>query len=237
MCEEMTHGRSRWAGGLVEVDRSFLRRNQHRERRRRLRHRGPELALGRPVSREHRSGSKHSGRSVLGRPPVKLVQSFHGGGYLQCMERRRISSAMPLEQTFGYTRARRRRPGLRLRDRAGDAGRRRSSRGCYGQARRCLEIILAALAEAGAGPEDVVGPASTSRQPTTSTTSEERTVRCSETCARDDRHRRRRALRPAVVGRDRSRGDNRPVKQAWPPSITASGLGPRAACSSTRSDR
>jgi enamine deaminase RidA (YjgF/YER057c/UK114 family) len=26
----------------------------------------------------------------------------------------------------------------------------------YGQARRCLEIILAALAEAGAGPEDVV---------------------------------------------------------------------------------
>ena len=26
----------------------------------------------------------------------------------------------------------------------------------YGQARRCLEIVLAALAEAGAGPEDVV---------------------------------------------------------------------------------
>jgi enamine deaminase RidA (YjgF/YER057c/UK114 family) len=26
----------------------------------------------------------------------------------------------------------------------------------YGQARRCLEIVLAALADAGAGPEDVV---------------------------------------------------------------------------------
>ena len=183
MCEEMTHGRSRWAGGLVEVDRSFLRCNQHRERRRRLRHRGPpELALGRPVSREHRSSSKHSGRSVLGRPPVKLVQSIHGGGYLQCMERRRISSAMPLEQTFGYSRA------LVAGDRVFVSGTAPvmpdgadPPADAYGQARRCLEIILAALAEAGAGPEDVVRTASTSRQPTTSTTSEERTVRCSET--------------------------------------------------------
>jgi enamine deaminase RidA (YjgF/YER057c/UK114 family) len=73
------------------------------------------------------------------------------------MKRRLISSAMPLERTFGYSRA-------------VVAGNRVFVSGtapvmpdgadpppdAYGQARRCLEIVLAALAEAGAGPEDVV---------------------------------------------------------------------------------
>jgi enamine deaminase RidA (YjgF/YER057c/UK114 family) len=71
--------------------------------------------------------------------------------------RRRISSAMPMEQTFGYSRAI-------------VAGNRVFVSGtapvmpdgadpppdAYGQARRCLEIVLAALAEAGAGAGDVV---------------------------------------------------------------------------------
>jgi len=73
------------------------------------------------------------------------------------MERRRISSAMPLEQTFGYSRA------LVAGDRVFVSGTAPvmpdgadPPADAYGQARRCLEIILTALAEADAGPEDVV---------------------------------------------------------------------------------
>ncbi len=73
------------------------------------------------------------------------------------MERRRISSGAPWESLYGYSRAVAAgrhvhvagtapvpRPGEAL---APDA---------YGQARRCLEIVLSALEEAGARPEDVV---------------------------------------------------------------------------------
>jgi enamine deaminase RidA (YjgF/YER057c/UK114 family) len=71
-------------------------------------------------------------------------------------DRRRISSGSPFEATIGFSRA------VRAGDRVvvsgtapvwpdgscpADAGT---------QARRCLEIILAALSEAGAGPADVV---------------------------------------------------------------------------------
>ncbi|HZB35895.1 MAG TPA: RidA family protein [Gaiellaceae bacterium] len=73
------------------------------------------------------------------------------------MERRRISSAMPLEQTFGYSRA------IVAGDRVFVSGTAPvmpdgadPPPDAYSQARRCLEIVLAALAEAGAGPEDVV---------------------------------------------------------------------------------
>jgi enamine deaminase RidA (YjgF/YER057c/UK114 family) len=73
------------------------------------------------------------------------------------MERRRISSAMPLEQTFGYSRA------VVVGDRVFVSGTAPvmpdgadPPPDAYGQARRCLEITVAALAEAGAGPEDVV---------------------------------------------------------------------------------
>jgi len=74
------------------------------------------------------------------------------------MDRRRlISSAMPWEASIGYSRA----------VVAGDhvfvsgtapvmpAGADPPA-DAYGQARRCLEIVLAALAEAGAEPDDVV---------------------------------------------------------------------------------
>jgi enamine deaminase RidA (YjgF/YER057c/UK114 family) len=73
------------------------------------------------------------------------------------MKRRVISSAMPLEQTFGYSRA------VVAGDRVFVSGTAPvmpdgadPPTDAYGQARRCLEIVLSALAEAGAGPEDVV---------------------------------------------------------------------------------
>jgi enamine deaminase RidA (YjgF/YER057c/UK114 family) len=73
------------------------------------------------------------------------------------MGRRLISSAMPWEQTIGYSRA------VADGDRVFVSGTAPvmpdgadPPPDAYGQARRCLEIMLAALAEAGAGPEDVV---------------------------------------------------------------------------------
>jgi enamine deaminase RidA (YjgF/YER057c/UK114 family) len=73
------------------------------------------------------------------------------------MERRRISSAMPMEQTFGYSRA------VVAGDRVFVSGTAPvmpddadPPRDAYDQTRRCLEIVLAALADAGAGPADVV---------------------------------------------------------------------------------
>jgi enamine deaminase RidA (YjgF/YER057c/UK114 family) len=73
------------------------------------------------------------------------------------VERRLVSSGAPWERSYGYSRA-------------VVAGRHVYVSGtapvmpdgaepapdAYGQARRCLEIIVAALAEAGAQPEDVV---------------------------------------------------------------------------------
>jgi enamine deaminase RidA (YjgF/YER057c/UK114 family) len=73
------------------------------------------------------------------------------------VERQLVSSGSPYEPTIGFSRAVR--DGRHVfvagtcavmpdnADPPADA---------YGQARRCLEIILAALAEAGAGPEHVV---------------------------------------------------------------------------------
>ena len=64
---------------------------------------------------------------------------------------------MPLEQTFGYSRA------VVAGDRVFVSGTAPVMPDgadppidAYGQARRCLEIVVAALAEASAGPEDVV---------------------------------------------------------------------------------
>ncbi|HET6643429.1 MAG TPA: RidA family protein [Gaiellaceae bacterium] len=73
------------------------------------------------------------------------------------MDRRRISSAMPLEQTFGYSRA------VVAGDRVFVSGTAPvmpdgadPPPDAYGQAHRCLEIIVAALEEAGASAEQVV---------------------------------------------------------------------------------
>jgi enamine deaminase RidA (YjgF/YER057c/UK114 family) len=73
------------------------------------------------------------------------------------LERRLISSAQPLEARFGYSRAVVAGRGVYISGTAPsmpDGG--DPPRGAYDQARRCLDIIVAALAEAGARPEDVV---------------------------------------------------------------------------------
>jgi enamine deaminase RidA (YjgF/YER057c/UK114 family) len=73
------------------------------------------------------------------------------------MERRRISSGSPWEPVVGFSRA------VRVGDRVVVAGTIANMSGgadpppdAYGQARRCLEIIGEALAEAGATFADVV---------------------------------------------------------------------------------
>ena len=73
------------------------------------------------------------------------------------MERRLVSSGSPYEPTIGFSRA--------VRDGrhvfvAGTCAvmpeGKEPPRDAYGQARRCLEIIVAAVEEAGATPKDVV---------------------------------------------------------------------------------
>ena len=71
-------------------------------------------------------------------------------------ERQRITSGSPFESTIGFSRA------LRVDDRVWVSGTGPvwPDNSCPddpgAQARRCFEIVLAALAEAGARPEDVV---------------------------------------------------------------------------------
>ncbi len=73
------------------------------------------------------------------------------------LERRLISSGAPLEAVVGYSRAVAVGPHVYVAGTApimpGDAD---PPADPYAQARRCLEIILSALAEAGAGPQQVV---------------------------------------------------------------------------------
>jgi enamine deaminase RidA (YjgF/YER057c/UK114 family) len=69
------------------------------------------------------------------------------------MERRRISSGSPYEPVIGFSRAVRVGEHVQV---SGTAPIGTDSGDPYEQTRRCLEIILAALAEADAGPEDVV---------------------------------------------------------------------------------
>jgi enamine deaminase RidA (YjgF/YER057c/UK114 family) len=69
------------------------------------------------------------------------------------MERRRISSGSPYEPVIGFSRAVRVGEHVHV---SGTAPVGLDSGDPYEQTRRCLEIIFAALAEAGARPEDVV---------------------------------------------------------------------------------
>jgi enamine deaminase RidA (YjgF/YER057c/UK114 family) len=93
----------------------------------------------------------------VGRPGYARVNVFNTDGYDRHVERRRISSGSPFEPEIGFSRA-------------FVVGRHVHVAGtapvpppgesvppdAYEQARRCLEIVLAALADAGAGPEQVV---------------------------------------------------------------------------------
>ena len=69
------------------------------------------------------------------------------------MERRLISSGSPYEPVIGFSRAVRVGEHVHV---SGTAPVGFDSDDPYAQTKRCLEIILTALAEAGAGPEDVV---------------------------------------------------------------------------------
>ena len=71
-------------------------------------------------------------------------------------ERQRVTSGSPFESTIGFSRALRVGDAYGCRGRTGVAGRHLVPMTPDAQARRCFEIILAALAEAGATPEDVV---------------------------------------------------------------------------------
>jgi enamine deaminase RidA (YjgF/YER057c/UK114 family) len=84
------------------------------------------------------------------------MQTHEHGGRTVKPDRRRISSGSPFEPAIGFSRA------MRVGDRVLVAGTAPiwPDGSCDPdpeiQARRCLEIIVAALREAGAGPEHVV---------------------------------------------------------------------------------
>ena len=73
------------------------------------------------------------------------------------MKRQLVPAESPFAATVGYSRAVRAGPHVHV---AGTApimpGGADPPEDAYDQAKRCLEIVLAALAEVGAGPEDVV---------------------------------------------------------------------------------
>jgi enamine deaminase RidA (YjgF/YER057c/UK114 family) len=85
------------------------------------------------------------------------VNVLNTGGYHPAMERRRISSGSPFEREIGFSRAFVVGGHVHVSGTApvpppGEP----VAPGSYEQTRRCLEIVLAALREAGAGPEHVV---------------------------------------------------------------------------------
>jgi enamine deaminase RidA (YjgF/YER057c/UK114 family) len=74
------------------------------------------------------------------------------------MERQRVATAAPWAATVGYSRAVRAGSIVHVAGTAavGEAGEIVAIGDAYGQAKRCLEIIVAALREVGASPEQVV---------------------------------------------------------------------------------
>ena len=74
------------------------------------------------------------------------------------MTRRRASSGSPLEPMIGFSRAVRVGTIIAVSGTAplGPDGKTVAPGDVYAQAHRCLEIVVAALAELGAGPEDVI---------------------------------------------------------------------------------
>src|ERR671924_1666649 len=89
------------------------------------------------------------------RPPPTLSPSLERD--TPPVERRLVSSGSPYEPVMGFSRAVRVGPHVFV---AGTApimyDGAEPPAGAYGQTKRCLEIILAALREAGAGAEHVV---------------------------------------------------------------------------------
>ena len=76
MCQQVPERRAGRARRLVEVDEPLLRGDEHRHRRRHLRHRGPRESPPRvPVRRGGSAGDADG--DVVARPPVDLAQRIH----------------------------------------------------------------------------------------------------------------------------------------------------------------
>jgi enamine deaminase RidA (YjgF/YER057c/UK114 family) len=93
---------------------------------------------------------------MLGRPVLDLPEGVHPRDASR-VERQLVPAESPMAATVGYSRAVRVGPHVHVAGTApimpGDAN---PPADPYGQAKRCLEIIVAALAEVGAKPEHVV---------------------------------------------------------------------------------
>ncbi len=157
MREQVPERRAGRACGLVELDRPLLDRDEQREAGEQLRHRGPaQLPPARPVRRDDAPGAGDAGGGDAGSPPVDRAQRLHAA-ILGAVDRRAIGSGSDWERRGGYSRA------VVAGGRVFVAGTAPIMPGDadppadpYGQAHRCLEIVAAALEEAGGGLGDVV---------------------------------------------------------------------------------
>src|SRR5205085_978145 len=134
-------------GRLVDVDDALLGRDERRERRDELRDRGPADGAGAvadgaqlaPVRVEHRD------RRERRRPRFDLTQSLHSLD-TRAMERRSVPAVSPFADLMGYGRV------VRIDRHVWVAGTAPvmpdgadPPADAYGQAKRCLEIALAAM--------------------------------------------------------------------------------------------
>src|SRR5207245_4450076 len=110
---------------------------------------------GHRASRTPRPGRGR--RRPRSRRPTRRPDAGRPRGDTRGVERRLVPAVSPMAATVGYSRA------VRAGDTVSVAGTAPvmpdggdPPADAYGQAKRCLEIIVAALAELGAGPEHVV---------------------------------------------------------------------------------
>ncbi len=100
--------------------------------------------------------AQYADRDGPGRPLLHLPQSVHGGDTSR-VDRQVVPAESPFVATVGYSRAVRVGPHVHVSGTApimpGEAD---PPPDAYAQTKRCLEIIVAALAETGARPEHVV---------------------------------------------------------------------------------
>ena len=216
--EQVPHRRPRRPGRLVQVERPLLRGDEARERRHRLRHRRPaELARGRRVRTAFRGQKRHrrrrgprASRRRAPEPPSRVDT--------RSMNRQLISSGSPYEPVMGFSRA------VRVGQHVFVAGTapvmpegEELPSDAYGQTKRCLEIIVAALREAGAEPEHVVR----TRIFATSAAIFEEVARAHGAVFGETKPactlRRHAADRPALARRDRG-GGARPVSEGVHPA-------------------
>src|SRR5712691_2202646 len=157
MGEQVAHGRALGPRRLVEVDHSLLGGDELGERRDELRHRSPAEDVLPPAMHRDDLGPARDTRGRMLRAPIVDLSERSHAAILGPMEKRLISSGAAFEDRVGYSRAVVAGGHVWVSGTApimpGDED---PPADAYGQARRCLEIVEAALAEAGASLEDVV---------------------------------------------------------------------------------